>query len=204
MKSLPASLTLAAAAVIQALGQFAYFADAITISGQIFFPILFALMAIYLGFRTKDSERFGRTHVVITVLGFLLLILSAVGQIGTIFALYPQPIIYYAAFALLALTVALRIMAMPKKAKAEKAGKAPRRRRRVAGAGPTHLVATPKGDAAADRGDADAGTDEPAGTGTSAGTDATAGTSASAGTDLPAEAPASTDAQAEARREGDR
>jgi hypothetical protein len=193
VKSLPASLTLAAAAVIQALGQFAYFADAITISGQIFFPILFALMAIYLGFRTKDSERFGRTHVVITVLGFLLLILSAVGQIGTIFALYPQPIIYYAAFALLALTVALRIMAMPKKAKAEKAGKAPRRRRRVAGAGPTHLVATPKGDAApAEEGRAAAPAD--------AGRDAAASTR----TGLPAEAPASTDAPSEARREGDR
>jgi small-conductance mechanosensitive channel len=186
VKSLPASLTLAAAAVIQALGQFAYFADAITISGQIFFPILFALMAIYLGFRTKDSERFGRTHVVITVLGFLLLILSAVGRIGTIFALYPQPIIYYAAFALLALTVALRIMAMPKKAKAEKAGKAPRRRRRVAGAGPTHLVATPKGEAAP------------------AGTAAPADAEAPTGTGAPAEAPASDDAPAEPRREGDR
>lgn len=145
MKSLPASLTLAAAAIIQALGQFAYFADAITISGQIFFPVLFALMAIYLGFRTKDSERFGRTHVVITVLGFLLLILSVTGQVGSIFALYPQPIIYYVAFALLAVTVALHITAMPKKAKAEKAGRTPRRRRRVAGAGPTHLVAKPKG-----------------------------------------------------------
>lgn len=159
VRSLPAAVTLAAAAILQALGQFAYRADPIIVTGRVFFPVLFALMALYLGYRTRENARFGLGHAVLGVLGVVLLVLTVIGQTTANFAFYPQPYVYYGAFAGLALTVALCILAMPKKARTEEsAGPAEEqedlkpvvrgsrsRRRRPAGAGPTHLVARPKG-----------------------------------------------------------
>ena len=163
-------MTLAAAAIIQALGQYSYLGDAIIVTGQVFFPVLFALMILYLGYRTRENPRFTGAHVVFGVIGVVLLVLTLIGQATTNFRFYPQPYIYYGAFAGLALQLGLSIAAMPKKPRPaeeedDAAGSArdaeaasgdpeeedlkpvvrrPRRRRRPAGSGPTHLVARSK------------------------------------------------------------
>ena len=108
--------------------------------------------------------------LVFGVIGVVLLVLTLIGQATTNFRFYPQPYIYYGAFAGLALQLGLSIAAMPKKPRPaeeedDAAGSAryaeaasgdpeeedlkpvvrrPRRRRRPAGSGPTHLVARSK------------------------------------------------------------
>ncbi|WP_048682095.1 hypothetical protein [Kocuria sp. HSID16901] len=157
MKSLPASLALAAAAIIQAMGVYHWRGDSMAVSGQVFFPILFGLMSIYLAWRNKDSERFYVAHMILAVIGVLGLVATVIGMVGTIWALYPSLIMYYVFLLVLIVETALRIAAMPKKAKATEeeaaaegasddavAQPAKRRRRRRAGSGPTHLVATSK------------------------------------------------------------
>lgn len=158
MKSLPASLALAAAAIIQAMGVYQWGGDSLAVAGQVFFPVLFALMSIYLAWRNKDSERFYVAHMIIAVIGVLGLVATIVGKVGTIWALYPTLIMYYIFLLVIIVETALRIAAMPKKAKATaedddaespaaepaSPSKRTKRRRRRAGSGPTNLVATAK------------------------------------------------------------
>ena len=145
VRSLPAVVTLVAAAILQAMGMYQYTGDTIALSGQVFFPLLFGLMAVYLAWRTKDAPRFGVVHAVLMLLGFAALVLTAVGNIMRVYSLYPSPYLYYAAFAVLVVELFFRILGMPKKVRDPQA--APRRtsrRRRPAGQGPTNLVARPK------------------------------------------------------------
>lgn len=148
MRSLPASLTLVVAAILQAMGMYQYSEDSIVVSGQVFFPLLFALMAVYLAWRTKDAPRFGVVHAVVLVLGLAALIVTVVGKVTTNYALYPSWKIYYATLAVLVIELFFRILGTPRKVRPadqeDAPARRPRRRRRVAGQGPTHLVARPK------------------------------------------------------------
>ncbi|WP_129360293.1 MULTISPECIES: hypothetical protein [Micrococcaceae] len=149
MKSLPASLALAAAAIIQAMGLYKWHPDSMAVAGQVFFPVLFGLMSVYLAWRNKGSERFFLAHTIVMVLGILALVATLIGVVGTVFALYPSYIVYYVCLLVIVIETALRIAAMPKKKKAEPDSengevRKPKRRRKVAGAGPTNLVAKPK------------------------------------------------------------
>ena len=152
MKSLPASLALAAAAVIQAMGLYTWNPDPMAVSGQVFFPILFGLMSIYLAWRTKDSDRFYVAHMIIMVVGILALVATLIGVVGSVLELYPSYIVYFVCLLVIVIETALRIAASPKKEKARRDGDdaagtsapKPKRRRKVAGAGPTNLVAKSK------------------------------------------------------------
>lgn len=154
MKSLPASLALAAAAIIQAMGVYTWNPDSLAVAGQVFFPVLFGLMSIYLAWRNKGSERFYVAHMIIMVLGILALVATLIGLVGGVWALYPSLMVYYVCLLVIVIETGLRIAATPKKKKAEAEDEAeddvarkPKRRRKIAGAGPTNLVAKPKNQA---------------------------------------------------------
>lgn len=158
MKSLPASLSLAATAIIHAMAFYTLTGSSAAVSGQVFFPILFALMAVYLAWRNKDGERYGIVHVALAVLGVAAFVATMVGKYATIYWLYPSFVVYYVAFGLLVVELFFRVLALPKKprtrdaegteesedAAAPAARRPGRRRRRVPGQGPTNLVARPK------------------------------------------------------------
>ncbi|MFF0945674.1 hypothetical protein ACFYE2_15845 [Kocuria sp. CPCC 205300] len=114
MKSLPAPLLLAATAVLQALGRYEYHQNAITVVGQMLFPIFFAVLAVFLARRGTEGA-FGTTHLVLLVAGALLFVLSLVGRGGTVPELYPSVWVYYTAFALVAVEAALRIAGTPRR-----------------------------------------------------------------------------------------
>lgn len=114
MTSLIAPLLLAATAVAQALGRHEYHQSGITVVGQLLFPILFAVLAVFLARRGEDGA-FGTAHLALLVAGAVLLVLTVVGWNGTVAQLYPSAWVYYTAFALLTVEAALRIAATPKR-----------------------------------------------------------------------------------------
>ena len=114
MKSLPAPLLLAATAVLQALGRHEYHQNAITVVGQMLFPIFFAVLAIFLA-RRGEPGAFGTVHLLLLVAGAVLFVLSLVGWNATVPRFYPSVWIYYTAFALLAAEAALRIAGTPRR-----------------------------------------------------------------------------------------
>jgi surface polysaccharide O-acyltransferase-like enzyme len=158
VKSLPALILLLATAVTQAMGMYRYSNDSLTMSGQVFFPILFVLMSAYIGFRASKTNKFSAVLLGLAGLGFILLILTGVGMFTDMYWFYPSTYMYYAALALLIITTALTIASVPKAAKvkgedaasdasakpaAKKASRrAPKKSR------PTNLVAVSKSDSA--------------------------------------------------------
>lgn len=121
MKTLPASLILAATAIVQALGIFRYTEDTMALSGQIFFPVLFALMAIYITWRnTENNGAFPLAHIIIAALAVVALGATIAGWSASLYYFYPSYYVFYAALGLLVLELALRIAALPKKAAEER------------------------------------------------------------------------------------
>lgn len=128
MKTLPASLLLAATAIVQALGIFRYTEDTMALSGQIFFPVLFALMAIYITWRnTENNGAFPLAHIIIAALAVVALGATIAGWSASLYYFYPSYYVFYAALALLVIELALRIAALPKKPTAESPEKVGRR-----------------------------------------------------------------------------
>ena len=119
MKSMIAPILLVATALIQSMGLYPYHGDGITLAGQLLFPILFALMAMYLSTKGVHGA-FGTVHLVILIASVILVVLSLVGMNMTIPQLYPTVILYYIAFVLVAVECGLRIAGMPKKRRPEK------------------------------------------------------------------------------------
>lgn len=126
---------------MQALGIFRYSEDSMTMSGQVFFPILFALMSAYIALKNQNNHRFSTLHLLILILAVLTFTLTLTGSIGRLYYFYPSIWVYYAAFALLVIDLGFRIAAMPKAEKTKKPTKA--RTQKVA-ARNANLVATIK------------------------------------------------------------
>lgn len=143
MKSLPAALLLVASMITQALGMFQYTGNAMVISGQVFFPILFMLMIAYLLWQNPEArERYQGPHILILGLAVISLLVTIVGVVASLWYFYPSIYIYYAAFALLVVELGLIIASLPKKPKKERKVSA-RQSRKKRG---TNLVATAKKD----------------------------------------------------------
>lgn len=120
MKTLPATLLLAVTAIVQALGIFRYANDTMALSGQIFFPVLFALMSVYITWRNREQAgRFSLAHITIAALSVIALGATIAGWNASLYYFYPSYYVYYAALALLVIELALRIAALPKKAATE-------------------------------------------------------------------------------------
>ncbi|WP_421083824.1 hypothetical protein [Rothia nasimurium] len=120
MKTLPATLLLAATAIVQALGIFRYSDDAMALSGHIFFPVLFALMSVYITWRNRENPgRFPLAHIVLAALSVIVLGATVAGWNASLYYFYPSYYVFYAALTLLVLELALRIAALPKKPAAE-------------------------------------------------------------------------------------
>lgn len=152
MKTLPASLILAATAIIQALGIFRYTDDTMALSGQIFFPVLFALMSIYISWRNRESTgKFSLAHIIILALAVVALGATVAGWNASLYYFYPSYYVFYAALGLLVAELALRIAALPKKETAKKEQAAKRLPGRAKARRGTNLVAVRK-DSATDRG----------------------------------------------------
>ena len=113
MKYLSLAPFAALAAIMQAITIYSYDQDAMAVAGQIFFPVLFTLMALYLMLKNPGGS--AKLTLVISALTF-------VGSSQKIAALYPSIIVYYVALAALALEVAARIADTPKRAKASADG----------------------------------------------------------------------------------
>jgi surface polysaccharide O-acyltransferase-like enzyme len=124
MTSLLAPLLLAAAAVIQALGRYAYHQDGITVVGQMLFPIFFAVLAVFLS-RRGEKGAFGTAHLALAVAGAVLLVLTLAGWNAAIPQLYPAAWPYYAAFVLLVVEAALRIAGTPGRRRGGSSAEAP-------------------------------------------------------------------------------
>lgn len=121
MKSLPATLLLLASMITQAFGIFQYTNNALDISGQVFFPILFSLMVTYLAWRNPEVvQRFNGPHLLILGLSVVSLIATIAGVVATIWYLYPSAYVYYASLLVLAAQLALIITALPKMEKKER------------------------------------------------------------------------------------
>ena len=117
MKSFVAPVRLVITALVQAMGIYPYVQDGITLTGQLLFPILFALAAMYLARKGRPGA-FGTAHMVILVLSVVLVVLSLVGMSQQLPYFYPTMILYYIAFVLVAVECALRIAGLPKKSRA--------------------------------------------------------------------------------------
>lgn len=128
---------------MQSLGIFKYTEDTMTMTGQVFFPILFALMSTYVTFKNLNHQKFPTLHLLILILAVITFALTIAGSVGKLYYFYPSIIVYYVAFGLLVLDLGFRIAAMPK---AEKKNK-PKKQKKVA-ARSANLVATVKNDAA--------------------------------------------------------
>lgn len=143
MKTLPACLLLASTAIIQALGIYRYSDDAMALSGQIFFPVLFSLMSIYISWRNRQAEgRFALAHIIILALALLLLGVTIAGWNASLYYFYPSYYLFYPALGLLVLELALQIAALPKKPAKENPNK--RLPGRAKTQRPTNLVAVQK------------------------------------------------------------
>lgn len=152
MKTLPASLILATTAIIQALGIFRYADDTMALSGQIFFPVLFALMSIYISWRNSESGgKFSLAHIIILALAVVALGATAAGWNANLYYFYPSYYVFYAALGLLVLELALRIAALPKKERDEKPQTTKRLPGRAKTRRGTNLVAVRKDSAATDQ-----------------------------------------------------
>ena len=116
MKYLTLAPLAAVSAVMQALTIYAYDQDGMAVAGQIFFPVLFTLMALYLMMRNPGGSA---KQLVVVVLELAVFAVTMVGVNQKNPYLYPSIIVYYASFAVLALEVAVRIAEMPKKAKVQ-------------------------------------------------------------------------------------
>lgn len=119
MKYLSLAPFAALAAIMQAITIYSYDHDAMAVAGQIFFPVLFTLMALYLMLKTPGGS------AKLTLVMAIELVISALTFVGSsqkIAALYPSIIVYYVALAALALEVAARIADTPKRAKASSDG----------------------------------------------------------------------------------
>ena len=114
MKSFVAPALLVITAVLQSMGVYPYFQDGITLAGQLLFPILFGLTAMYLSRKGRPGV-FGTAHMVVLILSVVLLVLSLVGMSQQLPYFYPTMIIYYIAFVLLVVECGLRIAGLPKK-----------------------------------------------------------------------------------------
>ena len=114
MKAYLAPPLLVITTLIQAMGLYPYHRDGITLAGQLLFPILFGLMALYLARKGRPGA-FAAVHLGILVASALLLAASLAGMNLRIPQLYPTMIVYYIAFALVAVECALRIAGLPKK-----------------------------------------------------------------------------------------
>ena len=114
MKSFLAPVLLVVTAILQAMGVYPYVQDGITLAGQLLFPILFALMAVYLSRRGRPGA-FGTAHGIVLVLAVVLVVLSLVGMSQRLPYFYPTMILYYLAFVLLVVECGLRIAGLPKK-----------------------------------------------------------------------------------------
>lgn len=140
------------------MGMYRYSNDSLTMSGQIFFPILFVLMSAYIGFRAPKTTKFSGALLGLAGLGFILLILTGIGMFTDMYWFYPSTYMYYGALALLVITTALTIASVPKAAKAKDEDAAPnastkpavkKASRRAPKKGrPTNLVAVSKSDSA--------------------------------------------------------
>ncbi len=140
---MPTALLFVASMVTQALGMFQYTGNAMVISGQVFFPILFLLMIAYLSWRNSETNgRFQGPHLMLLGLSVISLIVTIIGVVGGLWYFYPSIYVYYASFLLLVLELALIIASLPKKPKKERKVSA-RQKRRNRG---TNLVATAKKD----------------------------------------------------------
>ena len=119
MKYLSLAPFAALAAIMQAITIYSYDQDAMAVAGQIFFPVLFTLMALYLMLKNPGGS------AKLTLVMAIELVISALTFVGSsqkIAALYPSIIVYYVALAALALEVAARIADTPKRAKASSDG----------------------------------------------------------------------------------
>ena len=119
MKYLSLAPFAALAAIMQAITIYSYDQDAMAVAGQIFFPVLFTLMALYLMLKNPGGS------AKLTLVMAIELVISALTFVGSsqkIAALYPSIIVYYVALAALALEVAVRIADTPKRAKASADG----------------------------------------------------------------------------------
>lgn len=114
MKSLPALILLLATALTQALGVYRYSNDAITMSGQVFFPILFALTTAYIGIKAPRTTRFSTAYYAIAGIAALLLVLTLVGVYTDMYWFHPTTTLYYIALSLLVIVAALAIASVPK------------------------------------------------------------------------------------------
>ena len=111
MKYLSLAPFAALAAIMQAITIYSYDQDAMAVAGQIFFPVLFTLMALYLMLKNPGGS------AKLTLVMAIELVISALTFVGSsqkIAALYPSIIVYYVALAALALEVAARIADTPK------------------------------------------------------------------------------------------
>ena len=139
MKSLPASLMLSATAIMQALAIFRYTENTMSFTGQVFFPVLFALMAVYISWKNRErSGRFAVLHIIIVALAVVALAASFAGMTASLYYFYPSAYVYYVALGLLVLELGLRIAALPKK---DKPVREPRRKKTQRS---TNLVAVKK------------------------------------------------------------
>lgn len=140
MKYLPALILLLATALIQALGVYRYSNDAITMSGQVFFPILFSLAAAYISFKAPKTSKYMALHYAVAAIGVILLILTIVGIYSDMYWFYPTTTIYYIALVFLIVEAALAIVSVPKAGKDARPVRQPKKKA-VRGA---HLVAVAK------------------------------------------------------------
>ncbi|MBM7052098.1 hypothetical protein [Rothia sp. ZJ1223] len=143
MKSLPALVLLLAVAVIQALGIYRYSNDSITMWGQVFFPILFALAAAYIGFKNPVRGTFTPIHYALAGIGAVLLVLTGLGVYTDMYWFYPTQLIYYIALGLLVVSLALTIASVPQSTGADAPARTPRRNKKKVPQG-TRLVAVAK------------------------------------------------------------
>lgn len=120
MKSLAATSLLAATAVIQALAIFRYSSDSMVFSGQTFFAILFALMALYLGWRQRLEERRSPAALALLMLALLLLGLTLAGMAASIYYFYPSSLLVYLALGLQVVNLALLILWAPRRPEGKK------------------------------------------------------------------------------------
>ena len=96
MKYLSLAPFAALAAIMQAITIYSYDQDAMAVAGQIFFPVLFTLMALYLMLKNPGGS------AKLTLVMAIELVISALTFVGSsqkIAALYPSIIVYYVALA---------------------------------------------------------------------------------------------------------
>lgn len=124
---------------MQALAIFRYTDNTMSFTGQVFFPVLFTLMAVYISWKNREhTGRFALLHIIIVALAVVALAATFAGMTASLYYFYPSVYVYYVALGLLVLELGLHIAALPKK---EKPAREPRRKKTQRG---TNLVAVKK------------------------------------------------------------